>query len=316
MRPEDVGSNDSGSERSAPFRRLHARLRASPAPFRPPHRCRAARSSTPSDVTIHCMVDGQSGPPLVFLHGFGTSSETWQDIRPLINQHGSFTSSTSRASAFRPSRRIATTRRTSRRTSSRPSSAITTCGTACSSDTRPGGGCAPHIPQAEGAGRPAAERARAHRSRGVSAEAAVLHRRASPACRQQAGLPLHIVVDPARYTLNRVFYNKGAITPERIARYTGFLDAPGARQSFVAAARQIDKNGPAETSAHLDEVDGRTLVIWGTHKPVIAVANAHRLRDELPHASLVLAPGSGHVPRQEEPEPVAAAILEFLRTLR
>src|SRR6185295_11359770 len=41
-----------------------------------------------SDVTIHCVVDGQSGPPLVFLHGFGTSFETWQDIRPLINHHG------------------------------------------------------------------------------------------------------------------------------------------------------------------------------------------------------------------------------------
>jgi len=270
-----------------------------------------------SDVTIHCVVDGQSGPPVVFLHGFGTSSETWQDIRPLINQHGSLylvdlkgfgLSSKPKDSNYTLDEQANIVAALIRHHNLRDCVLV---------GHSYGGGIALltyRKLKAQG---------------GPLPKGLVL---IDPAVYPQK-LPSYIAVlrrpvvnrlvflftsssYRARYTLNRVFYNKGAITPERIARYTGFLDAPGARQSFVAAARQIDKNGPAETSAHLDEVDGRTLVIWGAHDPVIPVANAHRLRDELPHASLVLAPGSGHVPHEEEPEPVAAAILEFLRTLR
>ena len=119
----------------------------------------------------------------------------------------------------------------------------------------------------------------------------------------------------ARYALNRAFYNKAAITPERIERYARFLDLPGAHDAFIAAARQIDRTDPTELVAHLGEVDGRTLVIWGAHDPVMPVANAHRLRQQLPSAQLVVAPASGHVPHEEEPERVAAAILEFVRGL-
>ena len=269
-----------------------------------------------SDVTIHCVVDGQFGPPLVFLHGFGTSSETWQDIRPLLNQHGSLylvdlkgfgLSSKPRDSNYTPDEQANIVAALIRHHNLRDCVLV---------GHSYGGGIALlayRKLKAQG---------------GPMPKGLVL---IDPAVYPQR-LPSYIAVlrrpmvnrliflftsssFRARYTLNRVFYNKGAITPERVARYTRFLDVPGARHSFVAAARQIDKSDPDDVSAHLAEVDGRTLVIWGAHDPVIAVSHGHRLRDELPHASLVLAPGSGHVPHEEEPEPVAAAILEFLRTL-
>jgi len=253
---------------------------------------------------------------VVFLHGFGTASETWDDIRPLISQHGSLylvdlkgfgLSSKPKDGDYTPDEQANIVAALIRHHNLRD----------CVLVGHSYGGRVALLAYRK-----------LQAQRGPMPKGLVL---IDPAVYPQK-LPSYIAMlrrpvinrllflltsssFRARYTLNRVFYNKGAITPQRVARYTRFLDVPGARHSFVAAARQIDKGDPAEASAHLAEVVGRTLVIWGAHDPVIAVSQGHQLRDELPHASLVVAPGSGHVPHEEEPAPVAAAILEFLRTL-
>ena len=270
-----------------------------------------------SDVTIHCVLDDRrTGPPLVLLHGFGTSSETWHDIRPLINQYGSLylvdlkgfgLSSKPKHSDYTPDEQANIIAAFIRHQNLRDCVLV---------GHSYGGGVALRtyrkLKQLEGP-----------MPKGLVLIDPAVYPQKLPSYIAALRRPLvnrflFLLTSSsfrARYTLNRVFHKKDAITPERIERIARFLDVPGAHDSFIAVARQIDKTDPTELVAHLDEIDGRTLVIWGAHDPVIPVSTADRLRQQLPHAKVVLAPDSGHVPQEEEPQRVADAILEFLREL-
>jgi pimeloyl-ACP methyl ester carboxylesterase len=54
------------------------------------------------------------------------------------------------------------------------------------------------------------------------------------------------------------------------------------------------------------------LVIWGERDRVVSPRFGEPLRDALPDGRLLVLPGAGHVPMCEQPESVAAAVLELL----
>jgi pimeloyl-ACP methyl ester carboxylesterase len=270
-----------------------------------------------ADVTIHCRLDDRhTGPTLVFLHGFGTSSETWHDLRPLIDQYASLylidlkgfgRSSKPREGDYSTDEQANIVAAFVRHRNLQDYVIVGHSyggGIALQTYRKLKQGLAP-MPKGLVLIDPAVYPQK------FPSYIATLRR---PVVNKLVFL-LTSSSFRARYALNRAFHKKVAITPERIERYARFLDLPGAHGAFIAAARQIDRTEPNELVAHLGEVDGRTLVIWGAHDPIIPVSNADRLRQQLPSAKLVLAPGSGHVPHEEEPERVASAILEFLKEL-
>jgi pimeloyl-ACP methyl ester carboxylesterase len=55
-----------------------------------------------------------------------------------------------------------------------------------------------------------------------------------------------------------------------------------------------------------------TLVVWGGRDRVVSPHYGELLRDALPDGRLLFLPEAGHVPMCEQPEPVAAAVLELL----
>lgn len=80
------------------------------------------------------------------------------------------------------------------------------------------------------------------------------------------------------------------------------------RDQYAACVAFLEEGIPVE------EISQPTLIIHGTADRVVPVANAKLLAERIPHAQLRLFPGAGHNLMLEEPQLVAATILEFLKS--
>ncbi|MGB5733337.1 MAG: alpha/beta hydrolase [Thiohalocapsa sp.] len=72
---------------------------------------------------------------------------------------------------------------------------------------------------------------------------------------------------------------------------------------------------PVEISAHLAQITQPVLVVTGALDQVVPPADSETTAAELPNASFVSLPGCGHVPQEECPLQVAAAVADWLRAL-
>jgi pimeloyl-ACP methyl ester carboxylesterase len=64
----------------------------------------------------------------------------------------------------------------------------------------------------------------------------------------------------------------------------------------------------------LARIAAPTLLAWGAHDRLASLVCAEAWRKEIPGATLRVFEGSGHVPHLEEPDAVAAAVVEFCGT--
>ena len=67
-----------------------------------------------------------------------------------------------------------------------------------------------------------------------------------------------------------------------------------------------------DVTERLNEIDIPTLIIGGTDDKMTPIAYSHYLAEHIIGAKLVSLNGGGHMLAQEQPEPVASAVLEFL----
>jgi pimeloyl-ACP methyl ester carboxylesterase len=64
--------------------------------------------------------------------------------------------------------------------------------------------------------------------------------------------------------------------------------------------------------AALVTLPASTLFICGDHDPLASPDVARQLSTGMPDAHLTVIPDAGHIPHLDQPEPVAAALNEFL----
>jgi pimeloyl-ACP methyl ester carboxylesterase len=75
-------------------------------------------------------------------------------------------------------------------------------------------------------------------------------------------------------------------------------------------------NTPSGLPDRLGELTLPVLVITGDDDRIVPTAQSIRLADELPNAELLVIPACGHIPQEECPDAVIAAIDEFLAQLK
>jgi pimeloyl-ACP methyl ester carboxylesterase len=109
---------------------------------------------------------------------------------------------------------------------------------------------------------------------------------------------------------------KESVNAEQVEGYREPLRSLARRRALVRGAGQLDLEAGAALARRVPEVDLPTLLIWGAEDPVVSVALGERLARELPHAELVLLPGVGHLPPEEDPERSVESVLSFLSSLR
>jgi pimeloyl-ACP methyl ester carboxylesterase len=94
----------------------------------------------------------------------------------------------------------------------------------------------------------------------------------------------------------------------RLAQQPGFLAA-----TLASLRAQVALGGQRRVLvAQLPRIVSPTLVLWGEHDAVVPVAHAHAALAQLPCGELELIAACGHLPHVEQPEPFARAVAHFI----
>jgi pimeloyl-ACP methyl ester carboxylesterase len=109
-------------------------------------------------------------------------------------------------------------------------------------------------------------------------------------------------------TVRLVYGDPGRVTPELIERNYELVLRPGNRQAFGA-----ETSLPFEDhTALLQTLHVPTLVMWGDRDALIPVSDAQRFASDIPGARAHIYEGLGHVPMEEDGPRTAADAREFL----
>jgi pimeloyl-ACP methyl ester carboxylesterase len=103
---------------------------------------------------------------------------------------------------------------------------------------------------------------------------------------------------------------------ERIANHGMLLSSPEYRAAYLSALRSIAgmtqlRNG-VDVGDRLPELHMPTLLIWGRHDHIFPPSHAESAKDKLPRGRVVIFEDSGHTPQMEEPERFNRLVLDFL----
>src|SRR6202140_4592780 len=103
---------------------------------------------------------------------------------------------------------------------------------------------------------------------------------------------------------------------ERIANHGTLLSSPEYRAAYLSALRSIagvrHLRGGIGVEDRLGELRMPTLLIWGRHDHIFPARHAEVAKDKLPRGRVVIFEDSGHPPQMEEPDRFNRLVLDFL----
>ncbi len=112
-----------------------------------------------------------------------------------------------------------------------------------------------------------------------------------------------------RPSLTPAYGNPAVLTEAVFERYRAMMLAPGVRQAILDRMAQHVLLPPEPLLARITLP---VLLLWGEQDRMVPLSNAQDYRRALPDARLVHMPGIGHVPMEEAPAEVIRALREFL----
>lgn len=115
-----------------------------------------------------------------------------------------------------------------------------------------------------------------------------------------------------RLILREVFYHKDWVDDDRVEEYFKRLSTFNAIGSQIAFARTINFDLYEIYMQRLSEIKQNCLIIWGKNDSWIPVEHGYKFKEKLPNASLAVIPECGHVPQEEKPEIVYNLIRNFI----
>ena len=115
-----------------------------------------------------------------------------------------------------------------------------------------------------------------------------------------------------RNTLEQVYYNPSLVTEMQVDAYYDRMRTENAIYAMTALGQSLDKLATKEYSGRIRDIQVDTLIIWGREDPWIPVEDGKKFQDAIANATLQVIPGCGHVPQEEKPEETARLILDFL----
>ena len=113
--------------------------------------------------------------------------------------------------------------------------------------------------------------------------------------------------------LKRAYWDDSKVTDYLVELYAGYQRLPGSDHSLLKTAEQIIPADYASLKEALAKLKLPVINIWGEHDIAISKLSAESLCSLLPRCAFVTLEGVGHVPQEERPEKVIELLREFLR---
>jgi pimeloyl-ACP methyl ester carboxylesterase len=110
-------------------------------------------------------------------------------------------------------------------------------------------------------------------------------------------------------SLRNTYGDPSRVTPELVDRYYELTLRDGNR---AALALRFASDRHSDRVERLPELQVPTLVLWGGRDRLIPPDAGERFHRDIPGSRLVVFPGLGHVPHEEDPAATVAAVRRFL----
>ena len=112
-----------------------------------------------------------------------------------------------------------------------------------------------------------------------------------------------------RASLAPAYANADVVSGALFTRYRDMMLAPGVRGAIVQRMSQQVLVDPVPL---LERIEAPILLIWGEKDGMIPFANSADYLRTLPHGTLAALPGVGHLPQEEAPAASVGIVREFL----
>ncbi|MFZ2655297.1 MAG: alpha/beta hydrolase [Victivallales bacterium] len=112
--------------------------------------------------------------------------------------------------------------------------------------------------------------------------------------------------------LKQAYYDHGRIDDEAIREYSGILRQEKAKECLYASAQQIAIANIRSFHEKVREISIPTLIVWGNDDAIIDLIDALKLKSDLKYAELRIIYNCGHSPQEEMPLETAGLLADFL----
>jgi pimeloyl-ACP methyl ester carboxylesterase len=112
--------------------------------------------------------------------------------------------------------------------------------------------------------------------------------------------------------LRLAYYDHDKITKRAVAEYASTLYSPAAKHALAKTVEQLIPPNLEEIADRYKTIKLPALVIWCKEDKVVPSFFAPRLKADLPSAELIVFSNCGHMPQEEKPLDTARAIEGFL----
>ena len=141
---------------------------------------------------------------------------------------------------------------------------------------------------------------------------------ASPGIEYGKKIEVPAIADLYRYFFSRMFLvmnlkpayaNPNTLNDALVNRYYDLMLAPGVRGAILARMQQTVLQDPVPS---LSSIQVPTLLIWGEKDAFIPISNSNDYLKVMPNAKRVSLPNIGHLPQEEQPSIGLRVLKEFL----
>lgn len=112
--------------------------------------------------------------------------------------------------------------------------------------------------------------------------------------------------------LRLAYYDRDKITARAVSEYANALYSPASKHALIKTVEQILPPNIDEISAKYPQIKVPALIVWCKDDKVVPSFFGRRLHADIPSSELVMFEQCGHMPQEEKPEDTARAISAFL----
>jgi len=115
-----------------------------------------------------------------------------------------------------------------------------------------------------------------------------------------------------RWNLKEVFSDDDRITEEKVTAYYDRLRTEKALEAQIAVARSLKLDGLEQYIKRISDIAANTLIIWGQDDRWIPLDIGRRFTNDIAGSTLTVIPECGHMPQEEQPKRTAELIIDFI----